>query len=99
MSYVEKLIHNLRSNPEGYWFKRKIYGWGWMPAKWQGWLVLGIFIFLFIWNGVHFAATPIPTDTQVLWFLIRVVVLVIALITTCYKTGEAPKWQWGLPKE
>ena len=27
----------LKDNPKGYWFKRKLYGWGWTPAKWQGW--------------------------------------------------------------
>jgi len=28
------------------WFKAKQYGWGWYPARWQGWLiVIGFIIF------------------------------------------------------
>ena len=26
----------IRNNPKGYWFKRKLYGWGWFPVKWEG---------------------------------------------------------------
>lgn len=25
----------IRDNPHGYWFKRKLYGWGWTPVTWQ----------------------------------------------------------------
>src|SRR3989344_3809139 len=38
----------LRVNPKGYWFKRKLYGWGWVPVRWQGWLFLAAWIGLFV---------------------------------------------------
>ncbi|MCX6717702.1 MAG: hypothetical protein NTU76_03445 [Candidatus Taylorbacteria bacterium] len=22
------------------WFKRKTYGWGWVPSSWEGWFVV-----------------------------------------------------------
>ncbi|MDO8508171.1 MAG: hypothetical protein Q7S27_00635 [Nanoarchaeota archaeon] len=37
-----------KDNPNGYWFKRKLYGWGWVPVKWQGWLVVTICLAIFI---------------------------------------------------
>lgn len=36
MSLIKNCVEYLKDNPEGYWFKRKLYGWGWTPAKWQG---------------------------------------------------------------
>ncbi len=38
----------LKDNPKGYWFKRKLYGWGWTPARWQGWVTLLVYIFALI---------------------------------------------------
>jgi len=37
---IKEYIAYLKDNPQGYWFKAKLYGWGWDPAIWQGWLVL-----------------------------------------------------------
>ena len=37
-------IAYLKDNPHGYWFKAKLYGWGWVPVKWQGWLVVAVAI-------------------------------------------------------
>lgn len=28
-----------------YWFRKKKYGWGWVPNSWQGWLVI------FLWTA------------------------------------------------
>lgn len=95
----ERYIAYLKDNPEGYWFKRKLYGWGWTPATWQGWLVLIIFLALLVLNTLRFNPEA-HTDREVLTeFIPQTVVLILVLIVICYKTGEKPKWQWGLPKE
>lgn len=99
MLSIKDVIAYLKDNPRGYWFKRKLYGWGWVPAKWQGWAVIGIFIFFFAMNGLSFSAKPIPSDSEVLWFLIKTAIYVAALIAICYMKGESPRWQWGLPKK
>jgi len=39
-------LEYLKDNPNKYWFRRKLYGWGWTPATWQGWLTLLIFILI-----------------------------------------------------
>jgi len=36
---LKKYIAYLKDNPKRYWFKAKMYGWGWTPVKWQDWLV------------------------------------------------------------
>ena len=51
----KEIIKYLKDNPKGYWFKSKLYGYGWTPAKWQGWLVLFLFLALIflIWGGIQ----------------------------------------------
>ena len=43
---IKEYIKYLKDNPRGYWFKARLYGWGWTPATWQGWLVLAIWLVL-----------------------------------------------------
>jgi hypothetical protein len=92
-------IKYLKDNPKGYWFKAKQYGWGWVPVKWQGWAVTAIFVGLLLWNGFDFSENLNPTDAELTWFFIKIAILVSALIFVCYKTGEKPRWNWGVPKK
>jgi hypothetical protein len=87
----------VRDNPQGLWFKRKLYGWGWTPVKWQGWLVMLAAVVLIIWNGV--ALGEEPAQTALIWFFVKLVAIVSALFAICYAKGEEPKWQWGPKKE
>ncbi len=96
---MSKYLTYLQNNPEGYWFKRKLYGYGWTPARTQGWVVTIIFLGLIIANTFTLETDIEPTQEQLLWFFGRTVLLVVILIIICYKTGEKPKWQWGIPKE
>jgi hypothetical protein len=86
----------LKDNPEGYWFKAKLYGWGWMPATWQGWLVILVYV-VFV---VFFAFTldeNSPSQEVAFAFILPVFLLTATLIRICYKKGEKPRWSWGLP--
>jgi len=71
-----------------YWFKRKTFGWGWVPATWQGWLVLVVWSLLFTFTMVIF-------DHEWLKNLIISLILTGILIFICFKKGEKPKWRWG----
>jgi hypothetical protein len=92
----------LKDNPQGLWFKRKLYGWGWVPAKWQGWAVLAVFIGYLLWIGRDFESQlnafqisgehPVP-------FLLQVGIGIAVLIGICYWKGEKPRWQWGITKD
>jgi len=103
MRWIEQYLAYLRNNPEHYWFKRKIWGWGWTPATWEGWLVLAVFTVIFVRILVPFLdyldAHPEAGRDVLLPFLVKMGILIFALVAICYKTGESPKWQWGIPEK
>ena len=37
--------------------------------------------------------------TEMYGFFAQLAVAITALIFICYKTGEKPKWMWGVPKK
>jgi hypothetical protein len=105
MNIITKYIKYLRDNPEGYWFKRKLYGWGWTPAKWQGWLVILVAL-AFLFFGLYVGQTDDAPGAALLGFLIMVGII----FYFGYKKGEKPRWpalrrrlrrgeQWGEKKE
>ena len=95
----EKYFQYVKDNPNKYWFKAKLYGWGWTPARWQGWVVTGAFVAFLIWSGFELDRQAEPSASQLNWFFTKIVLAIIVIIVICYKTGEKPKWHWGLPKD
>ncbi len=75
-----------------YWFKAKKYGWGWMPATWQGWVVLSLFVALVVINFFRIDAHSHSASDTLINFIPETVLLTLLLIVICYKTGEKPKW-------
>lgn len=96
---LKEYISYLKDNPNHYWFKARLYGWGWVPVTWQGWVVMLVFILLLIGNAYRFDARLRQSDSVPIEFIIETVVLVAVLLTLCWKTGERPRWQWGIPKK
>lgn len=89
---IHDYFHN---NPQGYWFKAKLYGWGWTPVKWQGWLVISIWLLVVFWiaSGVEEGAQA----ADLLWsFFVPLGLAVATLICLCFIKGERPSWRWGL---
>lgn len=74
------------------WFKRKLYGFGWTPSSWEGWVVILAWVLLF------FSFTR-NMDHEWLKNIIFIILSVGVLIFVCYKKGEKPRWQWGKRKE
>lgn len=72
------------------WFPAKRYGWGWgFPVKWQGWLVLAIYIVLvleLVSRRSHMARGE---------FLLYLLVATAGLIAIYWLKGEKPRWRWG----
>lgn len=56
MNLIKDHIDYLKDNPEGYWFKRKLYGYGWTPARPAGWLTLFVYLGVLL-LGVWYANT------------------------------------------
>ncbi len=99
---LKKYLDYLKDNPQGLWFKRKIYGWGWVPVRWQGWAVIVIYIVLLV-SLIQMREEAIPgnpdSGSNFLTFALPIIILTALLIYICYKKGERPRWQWGLPKK
>ncbi|MDD3607285.1 MAG: hypothetical protein PHQ20_00595 [Candidatus Moranbacteria bacterium] len=99
---LNKYTTYLKDNPKGYWFKRKLYGWGWVPVRWQGWLVILLYILLIL-SLVLTREEAIPgnpdSGSNFLTFALPIIVLTALLIFVTYKKGEKPGWRWGLPKK
>jgi general stress protein CsbA len=90
----------IHDNPEGYWFKRKIWGWGWVPATWQGWLATVFYvslILILVLNREESIPENPDSGSNFLVLGLPVILLTAAFIFIAYKKGEKPKWQWGLP--
>jgi hypothetical protein len=98
MGILQRYIDYLNDNPEGHWFKRKLYGWGWTPVHWQGWVVVLVYIILLLAFAFTIDENSPPREL-VFTFFLPLVLLTGTLIRICYKKGEKPKWMWGLPKE
>lgn len=98
MNIITEHIDYLKDNPNRYWFKRKLYGWGWTPATWQGWLVILLYI-VFVSTFVIIREEAIvgnpDSGSNLLVFGLPLIVLTSILIFIAYKKGEKPKWQWG----
>ena len=91
---IGEYLNYLRDNPRGYWFKARLYGWGWVPVKWQGWLVVVIGI-AFVMLGTYIGEMDDAPGAALLGVL-----LMVALICTFgFWKGEKPRWQWGPPKK
>jgi uncharacterized membrane protein len=93
-------IEYLKDNPKGYWFKAKIYGWGWTPVKWQGWVAVLFFILILVLNSIYFEMNiqkdNLSNKLDLTIFLAIIIISVIAIIALGYVKGEKPRWRWGI---
>lgn len=94
MSLLQEYKTYLQNNPEGYWFKRKLYGWGWIPATRLGWVVfVGYLLFVV---GLSVISEGMVSDAQAVSHVVLPVLLAtVVLLLIMYRTGEPLKWQWG----
>ena len=87
-------VDYLKDNPSGYWFKRKLYGYGWTPSKWQGWLISLIFaVLLFLLSLTINDASTI--QESMFTYILPALILIFILIYIAHKKGEKLAWQWG----
>lgn len=98
MNLIKDHIAYLKDNPKGYWFKRKLYGWGWTPARVEGWMAIIFYIVGVIYFAVraeNIAPNTLPSREDI----VPIIILTIVLLFICYVKGETPRWQWGPPKK
>jgi hypothetical protein len=79
------------SNKPKVWFYAKQYGWGWgLPAAWQGWVVLCVYLVLII-GGIF----VFDMERQLAGYIVFAGALTALLIAICWVKGEKPAWRWG----
>lgn len=72
--------------PQRLWFKRRRYGWGWMPVTWEGWLVTVIFLVTVLIAALRLSPA----------YLLPVIVVETAcLLLVCFAKGPTPRWRMG----
>lgn len=89
----------MKDNPKKLWFKMRLYGWGWIPVRWQGWVVVLAFVCILLLNGFYLdsrvSSGNTPTSLDLTIFIGAIIICVAFLFWICYKKGEWPKWSWG----
>jgi hypothetical protein len=98
MKTLRDYCAEVRSDPRRLWFKRKRYGWGWTPARWQGWVAIIVYTAGVIGIFSRLDASRTRGDA-VLGITIPMLILTAALVRVCYLTSETPRWQWGREDE
>jgi len=79
-----------------YWFKRKRYGWGWVPVTWQGWLIIIIYMLVIIAGVMSLRdVTPDTFNREFGFYALIVTLATISLLRITYRTAPRPKWRWG----
>lgn len=80
------------------WFKRKKYGYGWVPHTWQGWITISTYVaiitIIIISREEYIPGNP-NSGSNFLVFGLPIILLTILFISIVYKKGEKPRWQWG----
>lgn len=95
---LKRYLEYIKDNPQGYWFKAKPFGWGWTPARVQGWVVLLLFIVGIYANLYRLNLFSASNENKLFEFGYQTIIMVVVLIFICYKKGEKPRWNWGWPK-
>lgn len=96
---MKKYIDYYTTKPKnGHWFKRKLFGWGWTPVTWQGWLAtIGYVALIFIF------AASVDENSSVreyfFTFILPFILLTITFFRILHIKAPEPKWTWGLPKD
>lgn len=88
-----------KDNSAGFWFKRKLYGWGWTPVKWQGWVVVLSYVFILAYMFKDIDGKSHSVSDTLIGIIAPFIVATGVLVYICYKKGESPRWQWGTRKE
>jgi len=78
------------SETKDYWFKRRRFGWGWVPTTRQGWTVVVIFLAVVFWDTLITDGTDQNTR-----FAIILILDFIFLFATMFSKSPRPHWRWG----
>ncbi|MCA9379785.1 hypothetical protein KC675_01250 [Candidatus Dojkabacteria bacterium] len=86
-------------NENKFWFKRKRYGYGWVPSSKEGWFVLIVYVVLLSLIVVYFS-DKIESERFNYMFIqdFLIITMTILLLFISKKKGPSSKWRWGWKK-
>ena len=84
-------------NKSHFWFKRRRYGWGWMPVTPAGWSSVLIYLVTVIGSAIYLLPEKpeAPSSLAVVTFLLVLLSASFLLLGISYAKGPAPRWRWG----
>ncbi len=86
----------MSKTPSNYWFKRRRYGWGWVPVTWQGFATLIGFLVVILIAAYQMPPKPAqPSTSQLVLFVSIFAGAVIVLVLIGLAKGPRPQWRWG----
>ena len=79
-----------------YWFKRKRYGFGWIPICWKGWLLIIIYLVIVVSGTLIYLPQYGFTESEASWiYFVFVTILSTILVIISSLKGPSLKWRWG----
>ncbi len=89
---IKESIEYLQNNPKCYWFKAKIYGFGYDPATKEGFILTFLYIFLVVSSVIGIGNTREVKGT-VEMRVAFILIITSILILICIKKVEKPAWR------
>ena len=77
-----------------HWFRAKDFGWGWTPARWQGWLVLAAWVAINVGMFLHVDGHAHSVSDTLIAFAPLFVISTLLMLVIAWRTGERPTWRW-----
>ncbi len=77
------------------WFKAKMYGWGWQPTSWEGFVVVGLYVAALIQLFISINKMSHSGSDALINFALPFIVITIFFLIICYAKGERSRWRWG----
>jgi hypothetical protein len=79
-----------------YLMKRRRYGWGWTPVKWQSIAVIIMQVVIIFVAATFLPLKPIqPTVGELIAFFMIVSLSITTLIIFSSVSAPKPSWRWG----
>lgn len=84
------------ANKKEYWFKRRRYGYGWIPVTRAGIVSVIIYLLIIVIGALSLNLVPEQNIITVMaLYLIGLVILTNLFIHFIRAHGPKPKWRWG----
>ena len=79
-----------------YWFKRRRYGYGWIPVTWQGWAAVLVFLAVVLSGVIALKDTSNNAlSAEAFIYLAFLAGSTVLLVIISFMRGPKPKWRWG----